>query len=386
MAPTQFSFLFSLTACLICSPLVLLADTQDSERVLASLKSSILEYALDNKAHIAANSWISSSGAVEEELLVYSRLKLNKLRFQTFDYGKGDRGSRLFGVKAPTKSKRFVLRETAPSSGLSCDLPSMRKQRVSLSVENPESSNAISLNLASHANKVFLERIRSQAAQGLLGRSVVIYEENKGKSHYESYYTGQYQGPSDMSLEVSSSASRMNAKRVFMNSVRPWKKSPESYLVETKVSLLAENGEALWSNIRYSAVSAEQSQVLLTHLSDSAAADLRAWSESLVPIIAAQAQCHGPIALTMSNVQAGDGSIVGGSDIGVFKGQRFLLAPKEDRLALEGLKKGLNMVSLAEVVDVYENSAVISIYAGNSAINYDDMLAIPLSHAGIFEG
>jgi hypothetical protein len=44
------------------------------------------------------------------------------------------------------------------------------------------------------------------------------------------------------------------------------------------------------------------------------------------------------------------------------------------------------MVSLAEVIDVYENSAVISVYAGISKLNYDDMLAIPLSHAGIFEG
>jgi len=63
-----------------------------------------------------------------------------------------------------------------------------------------------------------------------------------------------------------------------------------------------------------------------------------------------------------------------------------LLAPKEDRLALEGLEQGLKMVSLAEVVTVYENTAEISVYAGASALNYDDMLAIPLSHAGIFEG
>ena len=88
----------------------------------------------------------------------------------------------------------------------------------------------------------------------------------------------------------------------------------------------------------------------------------------------------------MVNGRAGDGSIVGGRDIGLFKGQRFLIAPKEDRLALEGLEKGLNMVSLAEVVSVYENSAVISVYAGASGLNYSDMLAIPLSHAGIFEG
>ena len=363
------------------------ADSGESDRVLASLKSSILEYALDNKAHVSANSWISSSGAIKEELLVYNRLQLDKLRFQTFDYGKGDRGSRLFGVGNRTKEKkRFNRRDSVSSSGLACDLPSMRKQRVLLFLESPESSDSISLNLAGHANKVFLDSVRSAKAQGVLARDVVIYEQNRQKSQYQSYYTGHYQGPSDMRLEVSSSASRMIVKRAFKNSVRPWKKAPESYLVETKVSLVALNGDELWSNIRYSRVSAPKSQVLLTQLSDSAVADLRAWSSSLFPVIAAQTQCHGPIALSMANGRVGDGSIVGGRDIGVFKGQKFLLAPKEDRLALEGLEQGLKMVSLAEVVNVYENSAVISVYAGASALNYDDMLAIPLSHAGIFEG
>lgn len=386
MLPTRFSFFRFSMACLLCCPSAVIADSTDSDRVLASLKSSILEYALDNKAHIAANSWISSSGAVEEELLVYNRLQLDKLRFQTFDYGKGDRGSRLFGAKAQTQSKRFGRRAPVRLTELACDLPSMRKQRVLLSVVSPQSSDAISLNLAGHANKVFLESIRSQSAQGLLGRAAIIYEENKQKSHYQSYYTGHYQGPSDMRLEVSSSASRMAVKRAFKNSVRPWKKAAETYLVETTVSLMSQNGEGLWSNTRYSRVSAQESQILLTQLSDSSAADIRAWSESLFPIIASQAQCHGPIALSMVNGRVGDGSIVGGRDIGVFKGQRFLIAPKEDRLALEGLEKGLNMVSLAEVVNVYENSAVISVYAGASGLNYSDMLAIPLSHAGIFEG
>ena len=133
-------------------------------------------------------------------------------------------------------------------------------------------------------------------------------------------------------------------------------------------------------------MSAQQSQILLTQLSDSAVSEIKGWAGSLLPIIGRQAQCSGPVALSMANGRVGDGSIIGGKDIGVFKGQRFLLAPRENRLALEGLEKGLKMVSLAEVIDVYENSAVISVYAGVSELNYDAMLAIPLSHAGIFEG
>jgi hypothetical protein len=242
------------------------------------------------------------------------------------------------------------------------------------------------LNLALHSNKVFLNTVRSAIERGQLGRSLVIYEEDNQKSHYDAYYTSHYQGPSDMRLEVSSNASKQVVKRALKNSLMPWKSSPEVYLVETKVSLLSQSGDNLWSNTLYSRVSAQQSQILLTQLSDSAVSDIKGWAGSLLPIIGRQAQCSGPVALSMANGRAGDGTIVGGKDIGVFKGQRFLLAPRENRLALEGLEKGLKMVSLAEVIDVYENSAVISVYAGISKLNYDDMLAIPLSHAGIFEG
>ena len=44
------------------------------------------------------------------------------------------------------------------------------------------------------------------------------------------------------------------------------------------------------------------------------------------------------------------------------------------------------MVSLAEIVSVYEHTAHIEVYAGMPELDYDNMLAIPLSHAGIFEG
>ena len=59
---------------------------------------------------------------------------------------------------------------------------------------------------------------------------------------------------------------------------------------------------------------------------------------------------------------------------------------RQERLSLEGLEKGLSMVSLAEVVSVYEHSAFIDVYAGMSELDYNNMVAIPLSHAGIFEG
>ncbi len=371
----------------LCSyPLAVYADSQDSERVLASIKSSLLEYALDNKAYVSANSWISGSGSIEEELLVFNRLDLEDLRFQTFDYGRGERGSRLYDVNEASVSKGFGSRLRSRKENGACELPAPRKQRLLLEIQQPTSTDTVSINLSNHANKIVWEAMESQTARSFLNQNLVIYEPDQGKSGYQLYYTGAYRGPGDLKLVVSSNASKSRVKRALKSSIKPWSKPPRTYDLEISVSVGSLDGATLWSESFYSSVSSQNSQVLLTQLPDSAISLIKNWSDRLVPIISKQALCHGKISLNMAEGRAGTGSIVGGKDIGLFKGQRFILAPKGERLSLEGLEKGLSMVSLAEVVSVYEHSAFIDVYAGMSELDYDNMVAIPLSHAGIFEG
>ena len=372
----------------LCSyPLGVFGDSIDSERSLANIKSSLLEYALDNKAYVAANSWISGSGSIEEELLVYNRLDLEELRFQTFDYGRGDRGSRIYDVNEANISRGFGsrLRSRKEENG-SCELPAPRKQRLLLEVEQSTSTDTVAINLANHANRVVSDVIKSQNAQNSLNQNLVIYEPNRGKSGYQLYFTGAYQGPSDLKLVISSNASKYQIKRALKNSINPWRSSPRSYELNVSVSVRSSEGTILWSEGFNSSVSSQNSQVLLTQLSESTISRIKNWSGWLMPMISKQARCHGKISLNMAGGRSGAGSIVGGKDIGLFKGQKFILAPKGERLSLEGLEKGLSMVSLAEIVSVYEHTAHIEVYAGMPELDYDNMLAIPLSHAGIFEG
>ena len=156
--------------------------------------------------------------------------------------------------------------------------------------------------------------------------------------------------------------------------------------MEISVSVRSSDGIILWSENFNSSVSSQNSQILLTQLSEATISEIKNWSDRLIPMISKQARCHGKISLNMAGGRSGAGSIVGGKDIGLFKGQKFILAPKGERISLEGLEKGLSMVSLAEIVNVYEHTALIDVYAGMSELDYDNMLAIPLSHAGIFEG
>ena len=381
-----FRLLWGITS--LCSfPLVGYAESQDNERILANIKSSLLEYALDNKAYVSANSWISGSGSIEEELLVFNRLDLEDLRFQTFDYGRGERGSRLYNVNDASVSKGFGSRFRARKGNGACELPAPRKQRLLLEVQQPTSTDTVSINLSNHANKIFTDALESQTARNFLDQNLVIYEPHQGKSGYQLYYTGAYRGPSDLKLVVSSNASKSRVKRALKSSIKPWSKPPRTYDLEISVSVGSLDGATLWSESFYSSVSSQNSRVLLTQLPDSAISLIKNWSDRLVPIISKQALCHGKISLNMAKGRTtGTGSIVGGKDIGLFKGQRFILAPKGERLRLEGLENGLSMVSLAEVVNVYEHSALIGVYAGMSELDYDNMVAIPLSHAGIFEG
>ena len=380
-----FRLLWGITS--LCSyPLAVYAESQDNERILANIKSSLLEYALDNKAYVSANSWISGSGSIEEELLVFNRLDLEDLRFQTFDYGRGERGSRLYNVNGANISKGFGSRLRSRKENGGCELPAPRKQRLLLQIQQPTSTDTVSINLSNHANKIFSDALESQTARSFLNQNLVIYEPDQGKSGYQLYYTGAYRGPGDLKLVVSSNASKSRVKRALKSSIKPWSKPPRTYDLEISISVGSLDGAILWSESFYSSVSSQNSQVLLTQLPASAISMIKNWSDRLVPIISKQALCHGKISLNMAEGRSGTGSIVGGKDIGLFKGQRFILAPKGERLRLEGLENGLSMVSLAEIVNVYEHSALIGVYAGMSELDYDNMVAIPLSHAGIFEG
>lgn len=388
-------FVFFKTICIVFVGLIFTLSSEvslakgsaNSERELADLKSSLLEYALDNKAYVSANSWISSSGSMKEELLVYSALKFDKLRFQTFDYGKGNRGSRLFGFDQRKMGERFSFRNRSNKESMSCDLPALRKQRLELTLENPQGTDSISLNLANHSNQILLDSIKGESRDSLFSQNIIIYEPRRAGSAYTSYYAGRYRGPADLKAVISSNSTRLVVKKALKNSIRPWKKSAETFLVETRISLTNQGGRELWTDVFYSRVSAPKTQILLTRLSDPATAEIKTWARSVVPTLIRQAQCFGPVALSMANSKGSKGgSIVGGKSVGLFKGQKFLLTPREDRFALDGLERGLGMVSLAEVVSVFENTASVDVYAGLSPDNYNDMLAIPLSHSGIFEG
>ena len=331
-----FRLLWGITS--LCSfPLAVYAESQDNERILANIKSSLLEYALDNKAYVSANSWISGSGSIEEELLVFNRLDLEDLRFQTFDYGRGERGSRLYNVNDANISKGFGSRLRARKENGACELPASRKQRLLLEIQQSTSTDTVSINLSNHANKIFSDALESQTARNFLNQNVVIYEPHQGKSGYQLYYTGAYRGPGDLKLVVSSNASKSRVKRALKSSIKPWSKPPRTYDLEISVSVGSLDGATLWSESFYSSVSSQNSQVLLTQLPDSAISLIKNWSDRLVPIISKQALCHGKISLNMVEGRSGTGSIVGGKDIGLFKGQRLILAPKGERLRLEGL-------------------------------------------------
>ena len=56
----------------------------DSDEQLAILKQSVLDYAMERNASVAAASWTDNDGALKEEVMMFSNLQLEKLRPQPY--------------------------------------------------------------------------------------------------------------------------------------------------------------------------------------------------------------------------------------------------------------------------------------------------------------
>ena len=97
----------------------------DSDEQLAILKQSVLDYAMERNANVAAASWTDNDGALNEEVMMFSNLQLEKLRPQPY--------INRFGLKGT----RLVESDAAGLEGdeLSCSRPGARRQRLKLMLQ-----------------------------------------------------------------------------------------------------------------------------------------------------------------------------------------------------------------------------------------------------------
>jgi hypothetical protein len=130
------------------------ADKRGVENQLRQLKQALMTLAMDQKARVAASGWTDRNGALNEDLMVFSSLVLEKLRPIV-------RRNR-FGVETTE------LVYAAEASDEPCGTAPIRMQRLGLSVTVERQGLPDGENMARAAASLLQQRIHAEVAQSNL--------------------------------------------------------------------------------------------------------------------------------------------------------------------------------------------------------------------------
>lgn len=335
---------------------------------LDQLKHAFMTLAMDQKASIAASSWTDSNGTLGEDVMVFSGLKLEKLR--------------------PTlRRDRFGIETTAliyapDASQESCASQQIRPQRLAFAVSTAAGGNAANQNMALAASIALQKNVEAALFDGRLANVSTLLpisgDNGPGSSAYMRYMTNAPQSSSDLQLQMYVSVADtkpLEHRFGLLQRVRPGKR------LQVELNLVAQQAVVFSLEKELPLVSSRQAskdQMAWLELSKEAQAELASWLDAALVEVGGAVNCHGEAALGMT-VNASQITLLGGSDAGVYHGQRLAILPTSQRLRSRGLQESLAVVGLAQVTRVGPRSATLTMYAGPGGDDISDMLAIPVA-------
>ena len=339
-----------------------------AEDQLRQLKQSLLAFAMERKARVAASGWTDRSGAMSEDVMVFSDIAVARLQPVM-------RPSRYGSAKI-----QWALRGYPPQPV--CVDQDIRRQRLGLVVNRGPSANPSDHNLAkAAADRVVgylqqaLERGALSQAASLTGGSV---KSAPTASAYHRYMTAAPVVEEDLRLQVTIAAAQDNTPlgRVMrIGSVRPSKR------VSVELTLVAQdNTVGSWQQdfVVASNSQATGDQRAWLELTDASEAALQNWLQQITNDINGAIGCYGETAVTIVD-SGGQATLSGGRDIGIYPGQRLAILPTDKRFRNRGLESSLGVMGLAQVVRVGPRSATVSIIAGPAEGDFADMMAVPVA-------
>ena len=345
----------------------------DSEEQLAILKQSVLDYAMDRNASIAAASWTDNDGALNEEVMMFSNLQLEKLRPQPY--------INRFGLKGT----RLVESDTADLEGAdaaqSCSRPGARRQRLKLTLEPGQSDDVSVLNLIGDSTRLIRQDFMQAARFGALQDVTIIEPEVMGTSAGASYLQYMVLGEavtSDLEVIVRITG-RPEAKWLDRFRVTKSSRGP----IRLEVEIIAQSSLGVQFNqvdsiLVKSDAGDKKAQKAWLRLSKSAVAELAEWSTQAITALGASIRCETGSAIIIAHRSDG-GLLMAGRDVGLFHGQKFLIMPSSALAQRQGLERALSAIGLAQITALNEHTASIEVYAGPTPRSYNSMIAIPLA-------
>jgi hypothetical protein len=345
----------------------------DSEEQLAILKQSVLDYAMDRNASIAAASWTDNDGALNEEVMMFSNLQLEKLRPQPYINRFGLKGTRL--VESDTANS------IDGSAEQSCSRPGARRQRLKLIVAPGESADTSVLNLIRDGARLIREDFKQAARFGALQDATMI----------ESKIMGASAGADYLQYMVLGEAVTTDLEVMIRLSGRPEKKILERFRItkssrgpiRLNVEIIAQSSLGVQfrqsgSILVKSDAADKRAQKAWLGLPKAAATELAQWSAQAVTALGANIRCDTGSAIVIAHKTDG-GLLMAGKDVGLFYGQKFLIMPNSALVQRQGLERALSSIGLAQITRLNNHTASIDVYAGPEPRSYNSMIAIPLA-------
>ena len=343
----------------------------DSEEQLAILKQSVLDYAMERNANVAAASWTDNDGALNEEVMMFSNLQLEKLRPQPY--------INRFGLKGT----RLVESDAAGLEGdeQSCSRPGARRQRLRLMLQPGQSEDVSVLNLMSDSARLIKQDFMQAARFGALQDATIIVPEVTGSSagaDYLQYMVLGEEVTSDLEVTISISG-RAEAKLLD----RFWVTKSSRGPIRLEVEIIAQSSLGVQFSqsgsilVKSDAVD-KKAQKAWLKLSKSAVKELAQWSFDAITALGASIRCDTGSAIVIAHRPDG-GLLMAGRDVGLFYGQKFLIMPSSALAQRQGLERALSAIGLAQITQLNNHTASIAVYAGPEPRSYSNMIAIPLA-------
>ena len=338
---------------------------------LNMLKNALVDYTLDQGVSVNATAWIDQTGAMEESVYLISSMQLESLRFSEYlnEFGFPE----LAVVQVPKGASEHVR---------ACGSGSKLKKRILVHPITVESSYNSSSRLGAEAGTLMLQTIE-RAAQ-LSDSALIELQRERSESSFFHYMTGARSEIPDIDVRIKIIVRQRDGFRFGNQMFAEF--GPTNY--DFYIKLVAEeNREVFFSDETYLGVDSVSSHYQMPTLASNkkARAALTLATSELVDRFSRILKCR-----TVTNLRLVDGfgerRLNGGIDVGVTKGQQFLLLPGSYQFSGMGLKRATESIALIEIENVSDVYSTVEALSGKlPKYGSTGFIAIPLDAVDFFK-
>ena len=365
-----------LLAALIITPLISAAYEAEwgnisADERLDMLKNALVDYTLDQGVSVNATAWIDQTGAMEESVYLVSSMQLESLRFSEYlnEFGFPEMAI----VKVPEGASEHVR---------ACGSGSKLKRRILVHPITVESSYNSSSRLGEEVGTSILQTIQRSAK--LKDSALIELQRKISESPFVQYMTEARSEIPDINVRIKIIVRQRDGFRFGNQIFAEFRPTKYDFYIEL---VAEESQEVFFSDGTYLSVDTVSSHYQMPTLAsdDKANVELFHATNALVDRFSRILKCR-----TVANLRLVDGfgerRLNGGRDVGVAKGQQFLLLPGSHQFSGMGLKRATESIALVEIENVSDVYSTVEALSGRLPMyGSTGFIAIPLDAVDFFK-